>query len=182
MSIMSRIGKLPITIPESVRVTVDERTVTTSGPMGELKLTFPEMVSVTIEDKQIKVDSALGNLHGLFRSLIANNVTGVAKGWSKTLELAGTGFRAASDGAELNMALGFSHPVIIKAPDGISFEVVENKITVKGRDKVLVGEIAAKIRSLRPADVYKAKGLKYEGEVIRRKAGKAAKTGVTATK
>lgn len=174
---MSRIGKLPITIPNGVTVTVDSNRVTTVGPKGTLVLTVPAAVKVTMQDSQIRVDSEQSNLHGLIRSLLANNVHGVAEGWSKSLELSGTGYRAAVAGTDLNLALGFSHPVIIKAPTGISFQVLENKITVLGADKTLVGEIAAKIRGKRPADPYKAKGLKYEGEVIRRKAGKAAKAG-----
>lgn len=147
------------------------------GPKGQLELVVPAVVKIKIQDNQILVESEQSNLHGLIRSLLANNVHGVAEGWSKSLELSGTGYRAAVAGTDLNMALGFSHPVIIKAPTGISFQVVENKITVLGADKTLVGEVAAKIRGKRPADPYKAKGLKYEGEVIRRKAGKAAKAG-----
>ena len=150
-----------------------------AGPKGQLEWTMPAGVEVKIADKLAEVSAATSNLHGLSRSLIANMVKGVSDGWSKTLELAGTGYRASTTGAELNMSLGFSHPIKIVAPEGITFEVVENKITVRGADKVKVGEMAAKIRLLRPADPYKAKGLKYEGEVIRRKAGKAAKAGAT---
>ncbi len=174
---MSRIGKLPITLPAGVTVSVDGAKVTTVGPKGTLELVMPAGVTVTMADNQILVSSDQSNLHGLVRSLLANNVHGVSEGWSKSLELSGTGYRAATTGKELNLALGFSHPVILPAPAGITFQVVENKITVSGPDKTLVGEIAAKIRSKRPADPYKAKGLKYEGEVIRRKAGKAAKAG-----
>jgi len=177
---MSRIGKLPITIPTGVTVTVNSNRVTTAGPKGSLELLVPGGVTVQIKDNQVVVESKLSNLHGLIRSLLANNVKGVSEGWTKSLELSGTGYRAATTGTELNLALGFSHPVIIKAPAGISFQVVENKITVLGVDKTLVGEVAANIRHQRPADPYKAKGLKYEGEVIRRKAGKAAKAGVAA--
>lgn len=174
---MSRIGKLPITIPAGVTVNVDGAKVTTVGPKGTLVLVMPAGVTIAISENQILVSSEQSNLHGLVRSLLANNVHGVSEGWSKSLELSGTGYRAATTGKELNLALGFSHPVILPAPEGISFQVVENKITVLGADKTLVGEIAAKIRGKRPADPYKAKGLKYEGEVIRRKAGKAAKAG-----
>jgi large subunit ribosomal protein L6 len=174
---MSRIGKLPITLPAGVTVSVDGAKVTTVGPKGTLELVMPAGVTVTLAENQVLVNSEQGNLHGLVRSLLANNVHGVSEGWSKSLELSGTGYRAATTGKELNLALGFSHPVILPAPAGITFQVVENKITVSGPDKALVGEIAAKIRSKRPADPYKAKGLKYEGEVIRRKAGKAAKAG-----
>jgi large subunit ribosomal protein L6 len=179
---MSRIGKLPITIPAGVTVTVTGNRVTAVGPQGQLDLDFPETVAIKLTDNVLTVNSKHSNLHGLFRSLLANNVKGVSEGWTKSLELSGTGYRAATSGSELNMALGFSHPVIIKAPPGISFAVVENKISVLGADKTLVGEVAAKIRNLRPADPYKAKGLKYEGEVIQRKAGKAAKAGATAGK
>lgn len=179
---MSRIGKLPITIPAGVTITVTGNRVVTAGKLGQLEMVLPEGVKVTVQDSTAIVESDLGNLHGLFRSLLANDVHGVAEGWTKSLELSGTGYRAATTGSELNMALGFSHPVIFKAPAGISFQVVENKITVVGANKALVGEIAAKIRGSRPADPYKAKGLKYEGEVIVRKAGKAAKAGAPAGK
>lgn len=174
---MSRIGKLPITVPNGVTVTINSNSVTTVGPKGQLELVIPAVVKIKMQDNQIIVESEQSNMHGLIRSLLANNVHGVAEGWSKSLELSGTGYRAAVAGTDLNLALGFSHPVIIKAPAGISFQVVENKITVLGADKTLVGEVAANIRGKRPADPYKAKGLKYEGEVIRRKAGKAAKAG-----
>lgn len=174
---MSRIGKLPITIPSTVKVVLGDNVVVVNGPKGELSLNIPPQVKVTVDDNKILVASEASNLHGLIRSLLANNVRGASDGWSKTLEINGTGFRATTNGSELNMSLGFSHPVIIKAPVGVTFTVNENKIVVAGFDKVLVGEIAAKIRKARPADVYKAKGLKYEGEYIRRKAGKAAKAG-----
>jgi len=179
---MSRIGKLPITIPANTTVEVNERAVVVKGAKGELSLNLPEKVEVKVEDGRVLVSSSASNLHGLIRTLIANNVKGVTEGWSKVLEVNGTGYRASTTGSELNLSLGFSHPVIIKAPVGISFAVVENKITILGIDKTLVGEVSAKIRRIRPADVYKAKGLKYEGEVIRRKAGKAAKAGSTTTK
>ena len=179
---MSRIGKLPIAIPNNVTVTClpagkAVNSIVVAGPKGQLELAIPAGVEISIKDNQILVNSKLSNLHGLIRSLLANNVKGVTDGWSKTLELSGTGYRVDTTGAELNLALGFSHTVIIPAPAGITFQVVENKITVLGADKTLVGEVAANIRGQRPADPYKAKGLKYEGEVIRRKAGKAAKAG-----
>lgn len=177
---MSRIGKLPITLPSGVTVTVDKGVATTVGPKGTLLTPLHNSVTLEVaEDKTLLVQSAQSNMQGLFRSLIANSVKGVSEGWTKSLELSGTGYRAATTGQELNLALGFSHPVVIKAPAGISFQVLENKITVLGADKGMVGEIAAKIRAKRPADPYKAKGLKYEGEVIQRKAGKAAKAGAT---
>lgn len=176
---MSRIGRLPITVPDSVAVNISANLIVVKGPKGELSLAFPSQVEVKFADGQIQVQSAASNLHGLFRSLIANNVKGVTDGWVKTLELSGTGYRANATGSELNLSLGLSHPVVVKAPPEISFAVNENKIVVMGINKTLVGEVAAKIRALRPADVYKAKGFKYEGEVIRRKAGKAAKAGAT---
>lgn len=178
---MSRIGRQPIIIPESVTITQTGQTVVVKGPKGELTLRMPDQVQLKVQDGQARVESPAPNLHGLFRSLIANNVTGVTDGWTKVLELSGTGYRAATTGAELNLSLGLSHPVTVTAPAGISFAVVENKITVMGIDKALVGEVAAKIRGLRPADVYKAKGFKYEGEIIRLKPGKAAKAGATGT-
>lgn len=172
---MSRIGKKPIKILTGVTITTKDNEVTVVGPKSQLQLRLPAGVQIKIVDQEILVESAASNLHGLIRSLVANMVTGVTTGWTKTLELSGTGYRANVAGQDLNLALGFSHPVVVKAPAGITFSVNENKIVVAGADKVLVGELAAKIRKLRPADPYKAKGLKYEGEVIRRKAGKAAK-------
>ncbi len=176
---MSRIGRQIIIIPEKVTVTVSNDGVTVSGPKGELTLKLLEGVKVSVEGQVVKVTAAASNLHGLFRSLIANNIKGVSDGWTKVLELSGTGYRAATNGTELNLSLGFSHPVVVKAPAGISFVVEENEVTVAGIDKTLVGDVSAKIRDLRPADVYKAKGFKYAGEVIRRKPGKAAKAGAT---
>jgi len=178
---MSRIGRQIIIIPESVTIIQSSQTVVVKGPKGELTLRLPEQVQLKVQDGQARVESSASNLHGLFRSLIANNVVGVTDGWTKVLELSGTGYRATTTGSELNLSLGLSHPVAVTAPVGISFAVVENKITVAGIDKVQVGEVAAKIRRLRPADVYKAKGFKYEGEVIRLKPGKAAKAGATGT-
>ena len=151
---MSRIGKLPIIIPNQVTVTVNGNSVAVSGPKGELSLNIPGSVKVTVEGDKVIVASTASNLHGLIRSLTANNVHGVSEGWSKTLEITGTGYRATATPSELNMSLGFSHPVIVKAPAGITFAVNENKIVVSGIDKVLVGEVAAKIRKSRPADVY----------------------------
>lgn len=177
---MSRIGKLPIKIPEGVNVTIDQSTANVSGPLGKLQLDVNNAVEVVVLDGEVRVvlkDSESSNIHGLTRSLLANMIKGVSQGWDKTLELSGTGFRATTTGTELQLALGFSHPVKVTAPEGVKFEVKENKITVSGRDKIIVGEVAAKIRGLKPADPYKLKGLKYEGEVIIKKAGKAAKAG-----
>jgi len=177
---MSRIAKIPVTIPEGVQVNLENRKVTVTGPKGTLFIHLGGQVKVVIDGNMVKVE--LGseeekNLPGLTRTLIANMVQGVTSGWGKVLELNGTGYRATTNGSDLNLALGFSHPVVIKAPTGIAFEVKENKITVRGADKSLVGEVAAKIRALRPADPYKLKGFKYEGEIIIKKAGKAAKAG-----
>lgn len=179
---MSKIGKKPITIQDTVTVTVTGDRIVISGPKGELSLNIPSSVEVKFENNQIIVTSKESNMWGLIRSLLNNMVLGVTTGWTKTLELSGTGYRANTTGTELNLSLGFSHPVVIKAPAGIKFEVLENKIKVLGTDKGMVGQVASQIRDLRPADPYKAKGFKYEGEVIIKKAGKAAKAGATTTK
>jgi len=180
---MSRISKIPISIPSNVNVSVSGNNVKVSGPKGDLMWTTPYEMVVEVNNGKVFVSSQaleVDNLLGLTRSLLFNMVKGVDEGWTKTLELNGTGYRANVAGNSLNLALGFSHPVVIEAPKGIAFVVKENKITVSGSDKSLVGEIAAKIRSLRPVDPYKAKGFKYEGEVVIKKAGKAAKAGATA--
>ncbi len=177
---MSRIGKSPIKIPSSVQFELADRVVSVDGPKGHLKMRLPDHVEIKREAEIVNVAISKpehANLHGLTRTLIQNMVTGVVDNWTRILELNGTGFRATTNGSDLQLALGFSHPVTIKAPEGISFEVKETKITVRGADKSLVGEIAAKIRALKPADPYKAKGFKYDNEVIVRKAGKAAKAG-----
>jgi large subunit ribosomal protein L6 len=153
--------------------------------LGELKVNVPEGVRVEVQDKTVKVgveSPEKGNLHGLTRTLINNAVVGVTQGFRKTLELSGTGYRANTNGSDLNLALGLSHPVVIKSPAGISFEVSEGKVSVLGADKALVGEVAAKIRATRPADPYKLKGFKYEGEKIVKKAGKAVKAGAAGGK
>ena len=179
---MSRIGKKPIIINQETSVKVTSDKVVVTGPKGELNLDIPKGVEVKSENNQIVVSAKLSNMWGLVRSLLNNMVTGVTDGWTKTLELSGTGYRANTTGTELNLALGFSHPVVVKAPEGIKFEVAENKIKVIGIDKGLVGQVASQIRGYRPADPYKAKGFKYEGEVIVKKPGKSAKAGATTTK
>jgi large subunit ribosomal protein L6 len=181
---MSRIGRLPIDILEGVTIRIEGGNVEVSGKKGKLVVAIPTGVTVEIGDKQVKVaaDEGKNNLQGLIRTLVNNAVVGVTNGWRKNLELSGTGYRANTNGSDLNMALGFSHPIVIKSVPGISFEVAEGKISVLGIDKAMVGEVAAKIRALRPADPYKLKGLKYEGEKIIKKAGKAAKAGATAGK
>jgi len=180
---MSRIGKLPIAVPSGVNVTIDGHTVRVKGPKGELTRTFHSAVDIAREDGTVTVkrrdDSQTARaLHGLSRTLLANMVIGVTTGYAKDLEISGTGYRANLAGKKLQLALGFSHPVEIDPPAGISFAVeTPQKVKVQGVDKEVVGEVAAKIRALRVPDPYKAKGIKYAGEVIRRKAGKAGKVG-----
>ena len=178
---MSRIGKKPIEIPSGVEVKIEGNTVTVKGPKGTEAVSFRDEVKVSVKENQIIVeqnsdDRKANALHGLFRTLISNAVTGVSKGFEKKLEIVGVGYRAAMEGKNLNMALGYSHPVIVEPPAGITFAVEANtKITVTGTNKQTVGDIAAIIRGKRPPEVYKGKGVKYEGEYIRRKAGKAGK-------
>ena len=178
---MSRIGKKPIEIPSGVEVKLEGNTITAKGPKGTESVEFRNEVKVTVEEKQIVVemnsdDRKANALHGLYRTLIANAVTGVSKGFEKKLEIVGVGYRANMEGSNLNMALGYSHPVIVVPPEGIKLSVEANtKITVQGSNKQAVGDVAAFIRSKRPPEVYKGKGVKYEGEYIRRKAGKAGK-------
>jgi len=175
---MSKIGKLPIRLPEGVTIKTGEGWAEVVGPKGSIRNILHEKALVKTTAGEAVVEMTEGNLlniHGTTRALLSNMVRGVTEGWAKTVELSGTGYRAGTTGAELQLALGFSHPVVIKAPQGINFEVKENRITVLGIDKITVGEVAAKIRDLKPADPYKAKGFKYEGEIIIRKVGKAAK-------
>lgn len=179
---MSRIGRLPITVPAGVDVTIDGDDVTVKGPKGTLSLTVPAPISVERgDDGTIAVTRPNDNrearsLHGLSRTLVANMVQGVTDGYTKKLEIVGTGYRVIAKGADLEFALGFSHPVIIPAPDGISFAVESpTRFSVSGIDKQQVGEVAANLRKLRKPDPYKGKGVRYEGEVIRRKAGKAGR-------
>ena len=175
---MSRIGKLPITIPLDVNLKKEGEKLMVSGPKGEVTLSLPSLVEVTINNGQVicKTDKNQANLWGLTRTLIANAVLGVSQGWTKTLELVGVGYRASVEGDTLVLTVGFSHPVKVQAPTGISFSVSENKIQVSGADKQLVGEVAVKIRRIRPPEPYKGKGIKYQEEKIRRKLGKVAKT------
>lgn len=168
---------MPITIPSGVTVSVDGSGVKVSGPKGTLMVVVPQKVEVGLNEGRVVVTTDDSSLQGVSRALVANAVTGVSAGWKKVLELSGTGYRAAVSGSQLQLALGFSHPVNLDAPAGIAFEAKDNKITVLGVDRALVGQVAAKIRGLRPADPYKAKGFKYENEVIIKKAGKAAKAG-----
>ena len=178
---MSRIGRLPIPIPAGVNVTVAGSAVTVKGPKGELNLTVASPIEVSLEGEQVLVtrpddERASRSLHGLTRTLIANQIIGVTAGYSKGLEIVGTGYRVVAKGSNLEFALGFSHPVVIAPPEGISFTVDGNtKLTVHGIDKQAVGEVAANIRKLRKPEPYKGKGVRYAGEVVRRKAGKSGK-------
>lgn len=175
---MSRIGKLPIKLPVGVTAEVSGHTVVVRGPKGELKETFLPQVSLELKDGELVVTRQSDEdkaVHGLTRALIANMVHGVTEGYSKELEMTGIGYRAEVTGVDLVMAIGFSHPVKIEAPEGIKFSVDEGKIKVEGIDKALVGQIAANIRAVRPPEPYKGKGIHYVGEYIRRKAGKTAK-------
>jgi large subunit ribosomal protein L6 len=178
---MSRIGKLPVPVPENVTVELDGLHVSVKGPKGELARTMPEGVTLGIDDDGAVLVTRNGDSrlersrHGLVRSLIHNMIVGVTDGYSKKLELVGVGYRAAAKGSDVELQVGFSHPVLIAAPEGITFDIPQaTRITVSGIDKVLVGQIAANIRKVRPPEPYKGKGIKYEGEVVRRKAGKAA--------
>lgn len=178
---MSKIGKLPIAIKEGVTVTLTEGVVTVAGPKGNATYTLPSGITLAVEEGKVfvkqeeKTKDQTKNLFGLTRALLANMVTGVSTGVEKKLELSGVGYRASASGQELNLSVGFSHPVKIKAPAGITFTVAENIITVSGTDKALVGLIASQVRAVRPPEPYKGKGIKYQGEYIRKKAGKAAK-------
>jgi large subunit ribosomal protein L6 len=178
---MSRIGKLPIPVPSGVEVTISGREVTVKGPKGTLSHSVVEPISISRSDDELLVarpdderDSKAR--HGLTRTLVANMVTGVTQGYSKTLEIVGTGYRVQARGSNLEFALGFSHPVTVIPPDGISFAVeAPTRFVVSGIDKQQVGETAANIRKIRKPEPYKGKGVRYQGEVVRRKAGKAGK-------
>jgi len=178
---MSRIGKLPIPVPSGVDVAIDGQRITIKGPKGSLSHTIAEPITVAQEDGTLTVarpddERESKSLHGLSRTLVANMVTGVTAGYSKTMEIVGTGYRVTAKGNDLEFALGFSHPVVVPAPDGISFRVeTPTRFAVEGIDKQKVGEVAANIRKLSKPDPYKGKGVRYQGEVIRRKAGKTGK-------
>ena len=178
---MSRIGKKPVLVPAGVTVTVDNTTVTVKGPKGELTRTFSELISIKEEGEELLVvrndDTTDSNAQqGLTRTLLHNMVVGVSEGFEKKLELTGVGYRATLKGKDLDLSLGYSHPVIYPAPENISFLVPDNThITVQGISKEQVGQVAAEIRMKRPPEPYKGQGIHYEGEHIRRKLGKAAK-------
>lgn len=180
---MSRIGKMPVALPKGVNVNIDGATVKVKGPKGELSQTFHQDMSIKQEDGNIVVqmpdDPAYNAMHGLTRALLNNMVKGVSDGFVKTLEIEGVGYRGELQGRNLVLALGFSHPVPVEAPAGITFTVDKSQrvITIEGPDKQVVGQVAANIRSLRPPEPYKGKGIRYQGEKVRRKAGKAGKAG-----
>jgi large subunit ribosomal protein L6 len=178
---MSRIGRMPVAIPSGVDVTIDGRQVTVKGPKGTLSLEIVQPIEVKQADGTITVtrpsdEGEIRALHGLSRSLIANMVTGVTDGYSKTLEIVGVGYRVQARGKDLEFSLGYSHPVPVSPPDGITFRVeTPTRLVVEGIDKQQVGEVAANLRKLRKPDPYKGKGVRYQGEQIRRKVGKAGK-------
>ena len=178
---MSKIGKKPVDISEGVTVSMDAGMVRVNGPKGTLAFKIPQEVLVKISDGKVELfekNPQANNsraLLGLTRSIISNMITGVSLGFEKKLELAGVGYRAQVSGEDLMLSLGFSHPVKVSPDEGIKFMVSDNSIIISGIDKALVGNTAAKIRAIRPPEPYKGKGIKYKGEVIRRKAGKAAK-------
>lgn len=178
---MSRIGKMPITVPAGVDVKIDGTTVTVKGPKGELTRSFPETMMIEQEGDQITVkrpndERENRSFHGLTRTLIANMIEGVTNGYSKKLVLVGVGYRAALKGKDLELSLGYSHPVIVEAPEGITFECPsQTEIIVSGISKEQVGQMAANIRAWRKPEPYKGKGIRYDNEVVRRKLGKAGK-------
>ena len=181
---MSRIGKQPVAIPKGVQVNVEGVTVKVKGPKGELTRTFADRVAIELKDQQVVVTRpsdlpAVRALHGTTRALIRNMVVGVSEGFAQKLQIEGVGYKAEMKGKQLVMALGFSHPVVVDPPAGIAFSVDDKtrQITISGIDKELVGQVAADVRKWRPPEPYKGKGLRYVGEHVRRKAGKAGKVG-----
>lgn len=182
---MSRVGKQPVLIPEGVTFSLEGKSIKVVGPKGEVNLNMPNFIEVEKKDNQVLVkrrfeDKKTKSNHGTIRSLIANMVKGVVEGWQKELEVVGTGFRVDLTGRNLTFKLGFSHPVVFEAPEGITFEVVDNKIKVFGADKELVGNTAAKLRKIKKPDAYQGKGIRYADEVVKLKPGKAAKVGSAA--
>lgn len=178
---MSRIGKLPITVPAGVQVDIDGKNVKVKGPKGELQRTFTPVVDIQMEESQIVVtrssdEKTARALHGTTRAVLQNMITGVSDGFTKTLEIQGVGYKAEMDGEKLIINVGFSHPVFVEPPAGIQFDVTEKNrfIVVNGNNKEVVGQVAADIRKIRPPEPYKGKGIRYLGERVRRKAGKSA--------
>jgi large subunit ribosomal protein L6 len=178
---MSRVGKMPVVVPSGVDVQIAAGIVTAKGPLGTLEAKFPEVISVRREDDSLILERSSDSgqhkaFHGLARALVANVVHGVSSGFERALEIQGVGYRAALQGKDLVLQVGYSHPVDVPAPEGITFEVpAPTRVVVKGASKELVGQIAANIRKVRPPEPYKGKGIRYEGEVVKRKVGKAAK-------
>ena len=178
---MSRIGLAPIAVPKGVDITINGQVVNVKGSKGTLEVELPEPITATVEDDEIKVsrpddDRKNRALHGLSRSLVNNAVVGVTEGYTKKMEIFGVGYRVQQKGKDLEFSLGYSHPILIKAPEGITFAVDgATKLSVSGIDKQLVGQVAAYIRRLRKDDPYKGKGIRYEGEQVRRKVGKTGK-------
>jgi len=176
---MSKIGKQPVLIPQGAQVEINGRTVKITGPKGVMEMRIPPEVTVEVKEGTVFVtvkssSKFVTSLHGTIRALINNNVQGVTQGWAKKLEMVGTGFKAEVSGKTISLIVGYSHPVKIDAPEGITFKVEKNIITVDGFNREVVGQVAADIRAVRPPEPYKGKGIKYIDEVIRRKAGKAA--------
>jgi large subunit ribosomal protein L6 len=180
---MSRIGKMPVALPPGVQVTIDGTTVNVKGPRGELSQTFHEDMTIRQEDGRIMVerpdDKIYDAMHGMVRAMINNMVAGVSQGFTKTLEIEGVGYRGEIQGKNLVLSVGLSHTVPVEPPPGITFGIDKSQrvITIEGADKQMVGQVAADIRSIRPPEPYKGKGIRYQGEKIRRKAGKAGKVG-----
>ena len=180
---MSRVGKQPIPVPSGVEVEIDGQRVSVKGPKGVLDRVFPEEVTFALEDGEVRVERPADDrrsraMHGLSRALLANMVTGVSEGYRRELQLVGVGYRAALKGQDLELQVGFSHPVSIAPPDGVAFEVPEpTKVIVSGIDKERVGQASADIRKVRPPEPYKGKGIRYVDEYVRRKAGKAGVPG-----
>ena len=178
---MSRIGRLPIPVPAGVEVKIDGNNVEVKGPKGSLSLAVAAPITVAVEDGNVIVtrpddERTSRSLHGLTRTLIANNIVGVTQGFTKGIEIVGTGYRVTAKGSAIEFALGYSHPILVEPPAGITFTVDGNtKLTVSGIDKQAVGEVAANLRKLRKPEPYKGKGVRYAGEVVRRKAGKSGK-------
>ncbi len=178
---MSRIGNNPIVLPQGVEVTLSDDMVAVKGPKGALEMPLHKSIKVEQEDGKLIIKRKRGNqegrsMHGLMRTLVNNMVVGVTTGWTKNLEMVGVGYRAQGGGNALILNVGYSHPVKMEAPEGITFAVAENtKLSVTGIDKALVGQIAANIRAVKPPEVYKGKGIRYVGEYVRKKAGKAGK-------
>lgn len=179
---MSRIGKLPIALPDGVKVAVEDGAVRVEGPKGRLKAELPNGIEVRMAEKVLKVvrgsdERTVRALHGLARKLLANMVEGVSRGFSRVLEINGVGYRAEVKGSELHLTLGFSHPVVVPLPQGVTASVERQTIiTLNSADRQILGEVAAKLRALKPPEPYKGKGIKYQEEVIKRKAGKAVGT------